>query len=62
LNEKCSDKKLKLLSEFYSNMFLAAMGQFHVTEWTKCENDSNKRFEIWTELECTRLQSTSTVV
>jgi len=27
-------------------MFLAAMGQFHVTEWTKWENDS------WTKV-CT---------
>ena len=33
-------KNLKLLSEFYSNVFPAAMGQFHVTEWTTWENDS----------------------
>jgi len=40
LNKRCSNKKLKLLSEFCNNMFLAAMGQYSVTEWTKWENDS----------------------
>jgi len=28
LNKRCSNKKLKLLSECYSNMVLAAMGQY----------------------------------
>ena len=40
LNKRYSNKKLKLFSEFHSNTFLAAMVQFHVTEWIKWENDS----------------------
>jgi len=40
LNKRCGNTKLKRLSEFHSNIFLAAMGQFHVTEWTKWENNS----------------------